>query len=81
MSPGNCEFAQNGPVGDNRGLPCLPPCLMNSIVIESKISGLAEAAIDVAPDVASGAAPDLSAFSQLNLAEPLSRAVAELGYE
>ena len=54
---------------------------MNSIVIESKISGLAEAAIDVAPDVASGAAPDLSAFSQLNLAEPLSRAVAELGYE
>ncbi len=50
---------------------------MNSTVLESEISDLVEAPVAVAPD----AAPDLSAFSQLNLAEPLSRAVAELGYE
>ncbi len=54
---------------------------MNQAVAELPFPEVVEPAVATVAAASSEDTPNLSAFSQLNLAAPLARAVAELGYE
>ena len=54
---------------------------MNPTDTDTAVAEISDIAVADEPNDAPHLSASLSAFSQLNLAEPLSRAVAELGYE